>query len=60
MEELENPDSYMDSRCPAWCDRIIFNKTVQDYLKNYSNNLDYGMIGQGVCMGDHKVRFKSQ
>jgi inositol-1,4,5-trisphosphate 5-phosphatase len=55
MEELENPDSYMDSRCPAWCDRVIFNKPVQDELENKALRLEYGMIGQGVCMGDHKV-----
>lgn len=59
MEELENPTKYMESRCPAWCDRIILNDNLMGILDNYSTKNEYGMIGENTCMGDHKVIFKN-
>lgn len=55
MEELENPTKYMESRCPAWCDRILLNNNFKDILNNSSTNIEYGMMGENICMGDHKV-----
>ena len=56
MEEKENPDKYMESRCPAWCDRIVMNKNFMKSLERDSECVEYGMIGEGTCMGDHKVK----
>ncbi|CAF0870845.1 unnamed protein product [Brachionus calyciflorus] len=54
MEEIESPDEYMESRCPSWCDRIIMNKNFMKFVEKESESTEYGMIGEGVCMGDHK------
>ncbi|RNA27849.1 type I inositol 1-4-5-trisphosphate 5-phosphatase-like [Brachionus plicatilis] len=54
MEEFEQPDKYMESRCPAWCDRIIMNKDFMKSIERSSECLEYGMIGENTCMGDHK------
>lgn len=57
MEEIEKPNKYMESRCPAWCDRIIMNKNFMKSIERDSECLEYGMIGENICMGDHKVEF---
>lgn len=57
MEELEHPSKYMESRCPAWCDRIILNESFKSTIDNHSEVCSYGMIGENTCMGDHKVSF---
>jgi len=55
-EEVDKPQEYMESRCPAWCDRIILNKYLKDILdSDDSKNYKYYMIGEETCMGDHKV-----
>ena len=51
----------MESRCPAWCDRILFNESTKN-LFNFNDLIDnssdfYNMIGQNATMGDHKVNF---
>ena len=57
-EEVDKPQEYMESRCPAWCDRIILNKYLKDILDSEgSNNHKYYMIGEDTCMGDHKVKY---
>jgi inositol polyphosphate 5-phosphatase INPP5A len=55
MEELNNADKYMESRCPAWCDRILLNKHFYDLIENNSSDIVYNMIGEDKFMGDHKV-----
>ena len=55
-EELERPHEYMESRCPSWCDRIVFNRNMKAILDTRSSNVDYSMLGENTCMGDHKVR----
>ena len=45
----------MQSRCPAWCDRIILNKKLKEAIDNHPAISQYGMMGEKVCMGDHKV-----
>lgn len=64
MEDLVNFNKYMETRCPAWCDRIIFNSDFNDII-NDQENVIYDMMGKGVPMGDHKpiylvFDFKSQ
>ncbi len=55
-EEADKPHEYMESRCPAWCDRIILNNYLKDILDlDDSKSHKYYMIGEDTCMGDHKV-----
>ena len=56
-EDPKLPHSYMSTRCPAWCDRILLNDTARK-LMDSEQNFNYGIIGEQVCMGDHKVYFK--
>ena len=51
MEDSKNSEKYMESRCPAWCDRVIMNKKLNNLIKQDSV---YDMIGKQTCMGDHK------
>ncbi|XP_030557498.1 inositol polyphosphate-5-phosphatase A isoform X3 [Drosophila novamexicana] len=51
-EDPEMPTDYMSTRCPSWCDRILMAPQVKDIIK--SDEWKYDMIGQTVCMGDHK------
>lgn len=48
------PTDYMSTRCPAWCDRILMSPQVNEIIQ--SDDWTYGMIGEAVCMGDHKVK----
>ncbi|KAL5284584.1 INPP5A family protein [Megaselia abdita] len=63
-EEPELPSSYMSTRCPAWCDRILLSPTIQELIDE-ERELDYSIIGESICMGDHKpvylnIQLKSQ
>ncbi|XP_016952488.1 uncharacterized protein LOC108026201 isoform X3 [Drosophila biarmipes] len=51
-EDPEMPTDYMSTRCPAWCDRILMSPQVHEIIR--SDDWTYGMIGESVCMGDHK------
>ncbi|KRF80901.1 uncharacterized protein Dvir_GJ26059, isoform B [Drosophila virilis] len=51
-EDPEMPTDYMSTRCPSWCDRILMAPQIKDIIK--SDEWKYDMIGQTVCMGDHK------
>lgn len=55
-EEPLLPHDYMATRCPAWCDRILMSICAKDLIidDNFSSS-DYNIIGEDVCMGDHKV-----
>ena len=57
-EELSLPEKYMETRCPAWCDRVILNKNLKEKLDKHSTNIQYDMIGEKICMGDHKVSLR--
>lgn len=48
----------METRCPAWCDRVILNKNLKEKLDKHSTNIQYDMIGEKICMGDHKVSLR--
>ncbi|XP_013855589.1 type I inositol 1,4,5-trisphosphate 5-phosphatase [Austrofundulus limnaeus] len=49
----------MNTRCPAWCDRILMSSSARDlFLKPDSEekSVTYDNVGPSVCMGDHKRR----
>ena len=60
---------YMETRCPAWCDRILVSRLAKQNLLSLNNDelesesrsllsldeeTEYNVIGSDVCMGDHK------
>lgn len=59
MEDNVNVSGYMPTRCPAWCDRIFYNKTFNDLIMQEGTNLEYDMIGRNTGMGDHKPIYLS-
>lgn len=60
-EEPSLPNDYMSTRCPAWCDRILMSPAAKDLIvdNNFSSK-DYNVIGEDLCMGDHKVKIKKK
>ena len=54
--------NYMNTRCPSWCDRILFNHSARRLLEAISTTKPpvYNVIGQHVPMGDHKVIYQTQ
>ncbi|CAN9513399.1 unnamed protein product [Ophioblennius macclurei] len=61
-EEYCKPTQYMNTRCPAWCDRILMSNAVQDLIMRRDddeNGVVYNTVGPNVCMGDHKPVFLS-
>merc|ERR1712130_285751 len=72
-EDPNGGNSYMATRCPAWCDRVLMSHDLKSKLiKNAQNNstigdlecspsptlsVHYDVIGKDVCMGDHKPVF---
>ncbi|XP_021967647.1 inositol polyphosphate-5-phosphatase A isoform X2 [Folsomia candida] len=54
FEEDENePEKFMRTRCPAWCDRILFTHPTKDIISQESL-IEYNVLGSKTCMGDHK------
>ncbi|XP_012281445.1 uncharacterized protein LOC105700307 [Orussus abietinus] len=55
-EDIKEGTSYMQTRVPAWCDRILLSPTAKSLVQNMSspNAVEYGIIGPLTCMGDHK------
>ncbi|XP_038045413.1 inositol polyphosphate-5-phosphatase A-like isoform X2 [Patiria miniata] len=59
-EDVTDGRSYMKTRVPAWCDRILLSKAAKALVKeDLYNKAMYSVIGQEVCMGDHKPIFLS-
>lgn len=57
-EEPTLPNSYMHTRCPAWCDRILMSPAAKNLIvDNTYSSSNYNTIGDDICMGDHKVMF---
>lgn len=56
-EEAGQATQYATTRCPAWCDRVLMNKTGILTASQATSN--YVVIGQDTAMGDHKVRSRS-
>ncbi|XP_051935791.1 inositol polyphosphate-5-phosphatase A-like [Hippocampus zosterae] len=61
-EDSSQGKQYMNTRCPAWCDRILMSSSARDLVskpENEEKSLLYDNIGANVCMGDHKPVFLS-
>uniref|UniRef100_A0A8C7DUI6 inositol-polyphosphate 5-phosphatase n=1 Tax=Oncorhynchus kisutch TaxID=8019 RepID=A0A8C7DUI6_ONCKI len=61
-EDSSQGKQYMDTRCPAWCDRVLMSATAKDLVikpENEEKYLVYDNIGPNVCMGDHKPVYLS-
>ncbi|XP_070690464.1 inositol polyphosphate-5-phosphatase A [Pempheris klunzingeri] len=61
-EEYTKPTQYMNTRCPAWCDRILMSHTGQEFIHRGDDgekSVVYDTVGPNVCMGDHKPVFLS-
>lgn len=58
MEDDVNVNRYMETRCPAWCDRVLFNEDLQRSIQN-ANDVEYEMVGRKTGMGDHKPIYLS-
>uniref|UniRef100_A0A3Q3L6R2 inositol-polyphosphate 5-phosphatase n=1 Tax=Labrus bergylta TaxID=56723 RepID=A0A3Q3L6R2_9LABR len=60
-EENTKPTQYMNTRCPAWCDRILMSHAAQEFLHRRNDDDDkdlvYNTVGPNICMGDHKPVF---
>ncbi|XP_074526419.1 inositol polyphosphate-5-phosphatase A [Halichoeres trimaculatus] len=59
-EENTKPTQYMNTRCPAWCDRILMSHTAQEFIHRSDDDkmmVVYNTVGPNVCMGDHKPVF---
>ncbi|XP_008581371.1 PREDICTED: type I inositol 1,4,5-trisphosphate 5-phosphatase-like [Galeopterus variegatus] len=59
-EDSSQGEQYMNTRCPAWCDRILMSPSAKELvLKSESEEkvVTYDHIGPNVCMGDHKPVF---
>ncbi|KAM6923309.1 inositol polyphosphate-5-phosphatase A isoform 2-T2 [Lycodopsis pacificus] len=61
-EDSSQGKQYMNTRCPAWCDRILLSPSARDLVlkpENEEKSIVYDNIGPNVCMGDHKPVFLS-
>uniref|UniRef100_A0A3B5B6B7 inositol-polyphosphate 5-phosphatase n=1 Tax=Stegastes partitus TaxID=144197 RepID=A0A3B5B6B7_9TELE len=61
-EDSSQGKEYMNTRCPAWCDRILMSPSARDLVlkpENEEKSIVYDNIGPNVCMGDHKPVFLS-
>uniref|UniRef100_A0AAQ6IF35 inositol-polyphosphate 5-phosphatase n=1 Tax=Anabas testudineus TaxID=64144 RepID=A0AAQ6IF35_ANATE len=57
-EDSSQGKQYMNTRCPAWCDRILMSPSARELVlkpENEERSTVYDNIGPNVCMGDHKV-----
>ena len=57
FSEDSKTTSYMKTRCPAWCDRVLMSNELKSKLIQNSEEVIYDIIGKEVCMGDHKPVF---
>ncbi|XP_015839278.1 inositol polyphosphate-5-phosphatase A isoform X3 [Tribolium castaneum] len=55
-ENVSHARSYMQTRCPAWCDRVLLSHTAKQ-LVDEDEKVEYGLMGLDTCMGDHKPVF---
>eukprot|EP00794_Sanderia_malayensis_P005142 gene5142-5791_t len=58
-EDPQTDAAYSDTRCPAWCDRILFNGKTHTELEKRHATAKYDCVGANVCIGDHKPVFLS-
>ena len=59
VEDPNAGSSYMRTRCPAWCDRVLMSHQAKTLINDQDDNsaITYDVIGKDVCMGDHKPVF---
>ncbi|XP_053727769.1 inositol polyphosphate-5-phosphatase A [Synchiropus splendidus] len=58
-EERTKPTQYMNTRCPAWCDRVLMSHSARQLIQKQNRGgeektVEYNTVGPNVCMGDHK------
>lgn len=54
-EDTNDGLSYMKTRCPSWCDRVLYNHKAKDIIfHDEEHPYEYDVIGHNTCMGDHK------
>ncbi|XP_046614524.1 uncharacterized protein LOC124302407 isoform X2 [Neodiprion virginianus] len=55
-ENIDEGSNYMQTRVPAWCDRVLLSPTAKTLAPDASASdaVEYGIIGPTTCMGDHK------
>uniref|UniRef100_A0A336MJR1 inositol-polyphosphate 5-phosphatase n=1 Tax=Culicoides sonorensis TaxID=179676 RepID=A0A336MJR1_CULSO len=65
-ENSELPNNYMSTRCPSWCDRVLISPAAkklivngEDVANDSETSPTYGIIGENICMGDHKPVYLS-
>ncbi|XP_067656266.1 inositol polyphosphate-5-phosphatase A-like [Haliotis asinina] len=60
-EDVNDGKSYMKTRCPSWCDRILISHSAKDIIfqDEKFHRPQYNLIGKEVCMGDHKPVYLS-
>lgn len=59
-EDVSDGMSYMKTRCPSWCDRILLSHSAKDIIfQDEKHKPKYHIIGKDVCMGDHKPVYLS-
>jgi len=51
-ENVDEPRTYNTLRAPAWCDRVVMSAPALELAR--SGGPQYQVIGEDVCMGDHK------
>lgn len=56
-EDISDGHSYMKTRPPAWCDRVFMSHSAKSLISDANSMPCYNVIGQDVCMGDHKPVF---
>ncbi|XP_043102824.1 inositol polyphosphate-5-phosphatase A [Puntigrus tetrazona] len=59
-EDYTKPTQYMNTRCPAWCDRILMSHSAADIIhrrREGESGVVYNTLGSNICMGDHKPVF---
>ncbi|TGZ48639.1 Type I inositol-1,4,5-trisphosphate 5-phosphatase [Temnothorax longispinosus] len=56
QEDINEPVNYMQTRVPAWCDRVLLSPTAKTLVQDIDDSeaVEYGIIGSTTCMGDHK------
>uniref|UniRef100_A0A8R1DWJ7 inositol-polyphosphate 5-phosphatase n=1 Tax=Caenorhabditis japonica TaxID=281687 RepID=A0A8R1DWJ7_CAEJA len=51
-EDPENSETLMKTRAPAWCDRVLMNKSAYSLVEQ--GGPQYTSFGMETCTGDHK------
>ncbi|XP_072759944.1 inositol polyphosphate-5-phosphatase A [Anoplolepis gracilipes] len=56
QEDVNEPVNYMQTRVPAWCDRVLLSPAAKTLVQDIDDSeaVEYGIIGPTTCMGDHK------